>query len=392
MTFKNNLSYNIVAFVIILLSIWSPLQVWILKIDGASRIPAFFCFIALFIVLCSKKRIWTKPVKVYLLLLIYILINGYSKGGHILHYSGLPNWQMFWVLFKTFGYYLIIQYALSIYYKHTIKLLTYSLIIYCFICLIFSGFSVDRTELAINANEIAINASLTYGLVILNSVYNPQVRLKTIVLALVPFLTVLMTASRMGFAIIVLITMLFIIGRNKTKSVRAKFLSIILCLIVGFCFNLIMDNSEVGERYESTLSTTEEHEDLQTGTVLDYLGDRGFQYYTSWNLFCDNPITGIGFMSWAQYNPTGHICHSEYLFQYLENGLIGFILYCIFLVLTYRQYKRKPNEDGDKSILLALFISILFANVVLWTYSSFAVFAVFAILSHLPKLNKRVTI
>ena len=367
---------------------WSPLQVWILKVDGAGRIPAMFCFFSLAIVCLSKRRIWNGPAYIYGLLLIYILVNGYYKGGHILHYNNLPNWQMFWGLFKTFGYFLIVRYALIINYKYSIQVVTYSLLLYCIICLMCSGLSTNRNDLAINANEIAINASLTYGLVLLNSIYNHQAKFTTIFLLLIPFLTVLMTASRMGFAIVVLITILAIIHRNKEKSSRVKLLNIVACHLVCVIFSLILENSEVGARYESTLSTTEEHEDLQTGTVLDYLGDRGFQYYISWDLFRDNIVTGIGFMSWAQYNPTGHVCHSEYLFQYLENGLVGIILYVTFLILIYRRLKQRSNDNGDKSILLALYISILFANIVLWTYSSFAVFAVFAILSYIPRYNK----
>lgn len=385
--YKHGFLYGVISFVIALMSIWAPLQVWILKVDGAARMPAFFCFLALFIVMASRKRICTNLTNVYLVLLIYILVNGYYKGGHLAQYHDLPNWKMFWSLFKTFGYFIIVKYALSVDFKYTIKLITYSLLAYCIICLAFGGFSVDRADLAINANEIALNASLTYGLVHLNGVYHYQSKLKTFLLSLVPFITVLMTASRMGFAIVVFITMFTIIGHSKRKSIRFKFLSVILCLLVGLCFSLIVSNSEVGARYESTLSTTDEYDDLKTGTVLDYLGDRGFQYYASWNLFCENPVTGIGFMTWAKYNPTGHVCHSEYLFQYLENGLIGFILYCMFLVLIYKQFKLKANYNGDKSIMMALFISILFADVVLWTYSSFAVFAVFAILSCSSKFN-----
>lgn len=375
-----SLSDLIIKFTLILLIIWSPLQIWILKIDGAGRIPALFSFISLFIVILSSRRIFNRVSFLYLTLLIYILINGYIKGGYLYHYPKNPLWLMFWSLSKPFIAMLLMNYSLRVNFRQTINLITLSLVIYCFFCLLFSSSVESRVDLDINANEIALTSAIAYGFILLNATYQRYSKLKLLLLAIIPFSTTLMTASRMGFTMIAVVTFYAIIKRTTKPSAKTYFImfcSLIACVTL---FGYILNHTEVGTRFQSTMSTTEENESLQTGTILDNFGDRGFQYYSSWDLFCDNATTGIGFMSWPLYNPTNHVCHSEYLFQYLENGLIGFLLYLLFLGLLYGKLKQVKSYGNTKYILMAMFISVLFADFVLWTYSSVAVFALYSVI------------
>ena len=380
MTRRSSLSDLIIQFTIFLLIIWSPLQIWILKIDGAGRIPALFSFISLFLVILSSRKVFDKVSLLYLGLLIYIVINGYLKGGYLYHYSKNPLWLMFWSLSKPYIALLLMNYSLRTNFRRTINLITLSLLIYCVFCLLFSSSVASRVDLDINANEIALTAAISYGFILFNAAYKRYSKFKLLSFAIIPFLTTLMTASRMGLTMIAVVTFYAIIKRSAKPSAKTYIIMFFSLIAFVTLFGYILNHTEVGTRFQSTLSTTEENESLQTGTILDNFGDRGFQYYSSWDLFCENATTGIGFMSWPLYNPTNHVCHSEYLFQYLENGLIGIILYLTFLCMLFRKLKQTISLNNTKYILMAMFVSVLFADFVLWTYSSVAVFALYSVI------------
>lgn len=169
---------------------------------------------------------------------------------------------------------------------------------------------------------------------------------------------------------------------KKHRSLKSLFLSLTILLVLVVGFLLLMNYSEVGERMAST---TEQTEIGTTGTILDYFGDRGLQYFLSWPYFLRNPITGIGVGNWIGYNPFGLVCHSEYMVQYLEGGLISFVLYCLFWAYMLKQLNlaRKKSYNArirsPRILLIFILLSILFANSVLWSYDMYCVFIVYAL-------------
>ena len=89
-------------------------------------------------------------------------------------------------------------------------------------------------------------------------------------------------------------------------------------------------------------------------------------FYHSKKFLAPN-IFGIGMNNWVIYNPLDTICHSEYLVLYLENGLVAFIPYAIFIYLLMhslrKEYKKRADRSHDalKFVYLSMF-GILFCN------------------------------
>ena len=174
----------------------------------------------------------------------------------------------------------------------------------------------------------------------------------------------------------------FIVSRDK-KNILSLIGGIFILGVIAVITYYILEHTLVGERLTGT-STQVEGGQLETGTILDLFGDRGFQYYVSWPYFLDNLITGIGLRHWAEDGPTGYVCHSEYLTMYLENGLIGIALYVAFYYqIIKRLLQRKAATAGtDKNIfkyLLLVFIAMLFINSVLWSFDALGFFAIYAL-------------
>lgn len=174
----------------------------------------------------------------------------------------------------------------------------------------------------------------------------------------------------------------FIVSRDK-KNILSLVGGILALSIIAVITYYILEHTLVGERLAGTTTQMEEL-GLATGTILDLFGDRGIQYYVSWPYFLDNLITGIGLRHWVEDGPTGHVCHSEYLTMYLENGLIGIALYAAFYYqIIKRLLQRKAATAGtDKNIfkyLLLTFIALLFINSVLWSFDALGFFAVYAL-------------
>ena len=120
-------------------------------------------------------------------------------------------------------------------------------------------------------------------------------------------------------------------------------------------------NTNVGVRLLSTMDQ-EKSMVFTTGTFLDMFGDRGIYYYLSYLNIKENPLTGIGLYNFMYYNNFPVTIHSEYLIHFCEGGIIGGVIYVLFLKQLYKgvvnNFKIYKNPE---SIIIALsFVAYLF--------------------------------
>lgn len=379
-------------YVVILFILYSPLSNWILHFDMAWRIPfaiSIVTFVALFksiIPIVSRT-----PFRFYVIVAFFQFFNGIFKESY-LNYSGNGVYLIAIHLFLPILTFLLTVNAARRNFDFTLKTITFCLFLYSILCCICSGLFVNgRTSSSINANEIALYSAIDVGLFFLCYIRRTM-KGYALFLVLIPITTVVITASRMG----IIMSMIVVIGTwilhifTSHKSVIQIVTNFIflLCIVAGLIF--IICYSEVGERLKTTTEQAEQIK-METGTVLDYYGDRGGQYYFSWPYFKEHPITGLGISNWGgKYNPTGMVCHSEYLVQYLEGGIVSFTLYLIFwiglLKFVINRIKQRENNRLRQSaiIIMLILISIIFANSVLWTYDMHCVFVIYALALSMP--------
>lgn len=369
-------------FAVIFRIIWTPLQVWSLHFDGAGRLS--FCFLLFAFILLFheiKQYSWEKPLTIYTVLAAYMIFNGLLKGSAAM-YEKDGIWLMITHLSSPILSMLIIALCARINFNITLKWLSWGLLLYCLLCFIFSTIDDEgRLNAEINANEIALHAAIGFGLFLLAFLQEEKKTLTIIALIFLAF-TIILTGSRMGLAMVSIMCIFFIVIKYDLRDSNKLFGALIVFIAFISISFYIMDNTLIGERM---LGTTTDYEKMtiKTGTILDYYGDRGAQYFFSWPVFLKHPITGIGFNQWIKYSPSKLVCHSEYMVQYVECGLIAFSLFIWFWYLMLWNIIKSIKSSGTHKdvlkMLLAFLFAIIFSNSVLWSYNMICVFVVYAL-------------
>ena len=290
----------------------------------------------------------------------------------------------FKMIFDSVFFMWLVVYLSQVNFDKTIWILFIGFYLYTLLCFFNESMSAsERLGGVINANTIGLNAFFATAFALFLYVRKKIKLLSLVILLILPFFVAIQTGSRMTLgASLFIIAGTFIVSRDK-KNILSLIAGIFILVVIAIITYYILEHTLVGERLAGT-STQVEGGQLETGTILDLFGDRGFQYYVSWPYFLDNLVTGIGLRHWAEDGPTGYVCHSEYLTMYLENGLIGIALYAAFYYqIIKRLLQRKAATAGtDKNIfkyLLLTFIALLFINSVLWSFDALGFFAVYAL-------------
>lgn len=368
-----------IAFILIYVICSVPIQRFAQAVDGAGRFPTILLIFCCILILGKiKNDIFSKPLSIYLILAIYMLFNVLAKGTY------MPTFIYFKMIFDSVFFMWLVAYLSQVNFDKTIWILFIGFYLYTLLCFFNGSMSAgERLGGAINANTIGLNAFFTIAFALILYVRKEIKLFLLVVLLILPFFVAIQTGSRMTLgASLFIIAGTFIVSRDK-KNILSLIGGIFILGVIAVITYYILEHTLVGERLTGT-STQVEGGQLETGTILDLFGDRGFQYYVSWPYFLDNLITGIGLRHWAEDGPTGYVCHSEYLTMYLENGLIGIALYVAFYYqIIKRLLQRKAATAGtDKNIfkyLLLVFIAMLFINSVLWSFDALGFFAIYAL-------------
>lgn len=381
--------YRFSAVVVFLIIIWAPSQAYVV-IDGAHRIPFFLSLLTVLIYLPEiRTTCFRKPMAFYLILAPYMFINGLAHNSQSLYAGGgMGVYMMLNSIIKPVLLMLIVVCQSNYKIDGTLKYITITVLVYCLLCF-FSGKMVDirvegeRLEGVINSNEVALMIAVGFMLTLLLFI-RKQLRIILFVLLEGAFvLAVMATGSRMGFIMIGIVAILTIIMLREKRKIGSLLLSLVFLGGIFVFLNYVMENTYIGERLMTTTTQTESTIHM-TGTILDKFGDRGLQYYYGWPFFISHPVFGIGFHQWIKFSPSGHVCHSEYLVQSLECGIIGFVFYMSFFVgLIHKLWRQRFVQDWLDSktinVLFCSMIAIAFANIVLWTYTSTGIFAIYGI-------------
>lgn len=386
-----NLRETIGLLTIALAILWTPLSIWYLHFDSSARVPFMFFILSFFLLFKDFKRTaLKKPITIYICVAIYMVINGLMKGSDTM-YEKDGAYLIFIHILEPVVTMMITTVLARKNFDATLKWLSTFLFIFCIFCLLNSGFDEDgRMNSEINANEMSIHCPLLCGMLLLMYLRKKaKTSLIYLILWIVPLTVIFQTGSRMALGMTGIIIVIVWMFKINFKRIVEPIRSLIIASILTFSGMYIVNNTMIGERLKETTEQGDELT-LATGTILDKYGDRGLQYYYSWDYFLDNPITGIGFHQWQKYSPTEHVCHSEYMVQYVECGLLSFIPYILFLFLLYRNLASKIRhthgiQNSTIVILMAMLLSIIYSNTVLWSYNIHAVFITFALVFTYPK-------
>lgn len=202
-----------------------------------------------------------------------------------------------------------------------------------------------------------------------------------------------MTASKKA-----LLSFLFFFGLKYLLSSRMsifKRVSVIavLSIIIAFMTPILMKNTYLGERIQRSVEKNQNAEDdseLFDGRANFYL--KGIEFLE------DRPLVGIGLTNFLVIGDMDEEAHSEYVIQFAELGVIGFILFLLFHFELIKRlislFKRNKHSEIPLILLISFFA---FYGMFLgrWVYDDipyniFLALTVNTILSYNRKLKIRI--
>ena len=190
------------------------------------------------------------------------------------------------------------------------------------------------------------------------------------------------SGTRKAFGAVILILIFTYLAKIKFSFTNI-FNTILLCLVIFFGYDYVMDNTAIGLRFNQGVDDGEKF-NTSNIEVLNYLGDRANFYIDGWRIFSQNPLSGIGLENYTNVSNSKYRLHTEYIVQLAETGLIGTLLFLLFnigigrrIYMIWRKYKKNRAEA---MVLLGGFLAVLFLNLTAWTYSFPHYFIVFGVI------------
>lgn len=383
---KFSLRERFAALTILLTINWIPISRYVLGFDYNCRTPLVLICISIIILYKNIMGFVTKtPFKQYLCIAIFMFLNVSIKGfeGFDGNIEACFN-EIFFAMFIMW----FVKCLAEKDFDATLKLLVISFYLYTIFIIrdIMNGMIDDiHVSEYINNNTMAMNVLFTNILLMLLCLRKQISTIVLVFLMVLPVYAMLNTLSRMGTISLFLAIVGFVIFR-KQLTFKNSIILFVLGLVVLVGVNYVLESTAVGARIMGTSEQADKYTDYKTGTFLDLLGDRGPQYYLSWPFFLENIWTGIGLRRWSVYGPFGLICHSEYLAQYLENGIISFLTYVYFFSWYLIRFFKASSWTSEYNVsvgtaryVFVILCIMVLMNFVLWSHDAFGYFSIFAI-------------
>ena len=371
-------------FYILISIIWTPFQKGLLTIDGAAR-SLFILTILIFILnlndRLSRRLIISKPISIWGILIIFSAVNLYFKGYYgensIIEFIILQLLLPFNVLFIVAREIIINEIkTVSLIFKAFLLHLIFSIIAYGTLLL---NPSLRQSDSYVNILSLNIIFLLYFSILgYLHKLY----KLKTVLLFFsISSFVVILTQTRKAFVALVIFAIFGLLPKFKFTFLRV-FGFLLTLIIFAISINFIIENTDIGSRFLE-IETVGEAANTSDTEALNFLGDRVYFYIEGWRLFSDNPITGLGLTNFIYQSQLGKTIHSEYMVHLTENGIIGFLIFLIFIINLgkglYRNIKNNKEETNYYIFLLGGFIGVLLICFTAWIYSFPQYFVLFGV-------------
>lgn len=386
---------HIYIFFLFFFILWRPFHLFIFPFDGGGRMYTFLAIVFVIIGGINIDKSFYKNGK-YLDQLFFLWVLWANVNTIFFNPVINPNIESAFVFFQRTSIPFIIYYGIRLNFNNvSIKKqwgwFHIALIFYLGFVVVFDGINSETNRLGnyLNSNQIAWIALL----VLFSSFIIIKKRYLHIILTGIVFILIVMTASKKA-----LLSFLFFFGLKYLLSSRMsifKRVSVIavLSIIIAFMTPILMKNTYLGERIQRSVEKNQNAEDdseLFDGRANFYL--KGIEFLE------DRPLVGIGLTNFLVIGDMDEEAHSEYVIQFAELGVIGFILFLLFHFELIKRlislFKRNKHSEIPLILLISFFA---FYGMFLgrWVYDDipyniFLALTVNTILSYNRKLKIRI--
>ena len=367
--------------------IWPLFTRSVANLDGAGRL---YMILSAFVMLLNFpndrfRSILKSPVCwIWLIWIIYSVANHIRVG--MLPPGGISHVSFFVVyLIVPFISMWIAAYEMMTRPKELMSSLMSILLLYLTWGLLYIMIIPSTTERAgqVLGNEFALAALAILAIACIS--YNMRlIKGRTWLLVLIlSTLAIFSVSTRKAFGGELILLFMFYLSRNHGFTLGNVLKISVILVIAYFAINYVMENTMMGERF-NTIEDDAEKYNTTNSWFLSLLGDRALFYIKGWALFLQHPICGIGLNNFMTVTDYPMPIHSEYMVQLVENGVIGFLIYLIFIRALFKCSKRIP-EIRLKGVALGWIIAILFISFTSWTYDMPIYFIVFGLILGLQR-------
>lgn len=325
----------------------------------------FLCASGIIILNNSSRIVSVKPINICLIWACYVILKNFILG----YGEWTSPIQMFAAIFPSCFVIVASFYGFSRNEDKTINALIGAFYIYILYALfaLGNGLTSEDERLGgevLNANTIGIRASLIFFFVLIKYLHRSISLTKSIVLLIIPAITIAISGSRTAFGIMAILLLIFIL--RESNSIQSKLAKFAFIIIAFFAIQFVLQNLSIGERILNTSEQAGQLGYIETGTKWDLLGDRGYLYYIAIPHIPSNFWFGIGSNNFKSTIPGAiWVLHSEYLIQLLECGVFATVMYFyVYYWIIRNTIRIRPKSivlKDIRTLSILAFVVLLFA-------------------------------
>ena len=369
-------------------------------LTGIPRIPFEYGFIILFTLFnIVENKGWRKlcctgPMLVWLILCVYADING-TIQGHLpwtpLEDIDIENADTTFYMFTVgiFHPFVILVSACWCYLYDDRKFLRVILVVfvlYAIVALLFDTSSSSETgrfgSVVGNKGSLRMFCGVFICLLAWIKKHINTVQMLTILFFAVALMLAVQTRKTLiGVFVVIVFAYFSKIKIRKISSWIGIAIGLALLLIL---VNYMIGNTEVGERFNEIEEQGLEFNESDI-PALRFLGDRSIHYYLGWLVWLEHPIFGVGYMNSPYYTNLPFVLHTEYWTQLVENGIIGFTLYLLFLWLLIKPFIKHffvLDKLHERCVIcIGGMLSLMIISITAWTWTEPHFFLMFGVVA-----------
>lgn len=367
---------NLTHISLFILIIWDALKAYLSLSSPLVQIAFLAPVVLVGFIDNSTKRLWknifSPPCSVWLLWIIYALINTFLVEGFHHHRNQNPFVFISAILISYLFVVIIVSTKNGT--DELLNVIIWSYIVRLLLSYMFdtSGVlgvdDISRFGVEFNANSIAFGAIFIVILISIKKIRQSRLSKIDYLMLVMPIISIIITASKKTFLSLIIFAIGYVwITRAKHQIYNmVRYALFLTVLVIGFVY--VINNTPVGKRMIDSFEKTSQAK--STNRMLD---NRINQYITGWQVFLKNPINGVGLANYVYASGYDTPLHSEYMVQIAEGGIIGsciFILYYIIIVIKLIAIRKisplKRKLSDTHSLSLVIMFCLFFGG---WIYN-----------------------
>jgi O-antigen ligase len=373
----NNRYFNPTFIALFILIIWDALKVYLDLSAPIIQLAVLLPVIGIGLIDNFNREffrtIFSRPTVIWLIWIIYALINTFLITGFYHHRDQNPFVFSFAIIISFLFFLFIINKKTNE--SELIDILIWAYFIRLLISFIFDttaikGYDfVARFGVDFNPNLVGFGALFIIVLLLIKKIYKHNISIIYYLIAALSIYTIIISASKKTFISLIILAIGFLfVSREKMylkKIVKYSAFSIVTLLSVLW----VLNNTTVGLRLIDSYQKTQ-----RARTIEAMFDHRAAQYLIGWDTFKENPINGVGLSNFVNVSGYSTPLHTEYMVQITECGLIGFALFVVFYgiiikkIILIRRLSSSFKIYAEVHLLSLLIMFVLFSGA--WIYSN----------------------